>query len=164
MEYRERHASLEASGPALVPGSAEEQQAVERFQALLSDFTAPGFGAGIREVYAEDVWFNDTLKTVRGVDALAEYLTGSAAAVESCTVEFLDLAAQNGDYYFRWAMDIRFKKIARGKTTRSIGMSHIRFDADGRVVLHQDFWDSTGGLFEHVPALGWMIRRIKKRL
>ncbi len=164
MEYREKLAELQAAGPALAPGSAGEREAVERFQALLSDFKAPGFAEGIREVYAEDAWFNDTLKTVRGVDALVEYLTESAAAVESCTVEFLDLAAQNGDYYFRWAMDIRFKKIARGKTTRSIGMSHIRFDADGKVVLHQDFWDSAGGLFEHVPAVGWMIRRIKKRL
>lgn len=43
-------------------------------------------------------------------------------------------------------------------------MTHIRFDSEGKVILHQDFWDSTGGLFEHVPALGWMLRRAKKRL
>lgn len=47
---------------------------------------------------------------------------------------------------------------------RSVGMSHIRFDADGKVILHQDFWDSTGGLFEHVPGLGWMLRSVKSRL
>ena len=43
-------------------------------------------------------------------------------------------------------------------------MSHIRFGADGKVVLHQDFWDSSGGLFEHVPGLGWMLRKAKARL
>jgi hypothetical protein len=32
------------------------------------------------------------------------------------------------------------------------------------VLLHQDYWDSTAGLFQHVPALGTGIRAIKARL
>lgn len=43
-------------------------------------------------------------------------------------------------------------------------MPHVRFDAAGQVVLHQDFWDSAGGLFKQVPALGWMLRRAKSSL
>ncbi|MDZ7644911.1 MAG: hypothetical protein U5K76_12275 [Woeseiaceae bacterium] len=30
---------------------------------------------------------------------------------------------------------------------------------DGRVALHQDFWDAAGGLYEHVPMLGGLIRQ-----
>jgi hypothetical protein len=41
-------------------------------------------------------------------------------------------------------------------------MSRVRFDAGGRVVLHQDYWDSASGLFEHVPVLGGLIRAVKK--
>ena len=59
---------------------------------------------------------------------------------------------------------IRFKRLAGGEDTRSVGMTHVRFDSAGKVVLHQDFWDSTGGFFEHVPVLGWMLRRVKNRL
>ena len=44
------------------------------------------------------------------------------------------------------------------------GAWRIRFDAEGKVKLHQDFWDSAGGLFEHTPVLGWMLQRAKKRL
>ena len=61
-------------------------------------------------------------------------------------------------------MTLRFKNLQRGKDTTSIGMSHIRFNSEGQVVLHQDFWDSSAGLFEHMPALGWMIRAVKRRL
>ncbi len=163
MSYREALRRAETiDSPA--PGSQEESAALERFKGLLSDFKAADFADRIRDVYAEEVWFNDTLKTIEGIDALEEYLLESAAAVESTTVEFEDLVASEGNYYLRWSMQIRFKKLKRGETTSSIGMTHLRFNRQGKVILHQDFWDSAAGLFEHVPAVGWMIRRIKGRL
>jgi hypothetical protein len=164
MEYLETLSTLEEAGAPLEGGSAEERRAIESFQALLSDFKAPDFGRRIPEVYAEDVFFNDTLKTVRGVEEVQEYLTATADAIDKGTVEFLDVVSDNGNYYFRWAMTIRFKRFARGQDKRSVGMTHVRFDSAGKVVLHQDFWDSAGGLFEHVPALGWMLRRVKRGL
>jgi hypothetical protein len=60
-------------------------------------------------------------------------------------------------------MSLRFKRLRRGVLTRSFGMSHIRFDAEDRVALYQDFWDSAAGLFEHVPVVGGLIRTIKRR-
>jgi hypothetical protein len=164
MDYLETLRQLEAQGTALEPDSEEEQRAIERFQGLLSDFKAPDFRSRIREVYAEEVFFNDTLKTVRGIDAVEEYLAASADAVDKGTVDFLDLVAEDGNYYFRWMMTLRFKRLAQGADQRSVGMTHVRFDSEGQVLLHQDFWDSAAGLFEHVPALGWMLRRAKKRL
>lgn len=164
MSYLETLLELEAEGLALERGSEPERRAVERFQALLGDFKAADFRERIGEVYAADVFFNDTLKTVRGVAELERYLGRSGDALESGTVEFLDLAVADGNYYFRWRMSLRFAKFSRGETHESNGMSHIRFDRDGRVVLHQDFWDSSSGLFEHVPVLGWMLRGAKSRL
>ena len=164
LEYLDTARRLQAQGPSLEPGSEEARRAVERFQRLLSDYKAPGFQAGIREVYAEEVFFNDTLKTLRGVDEVEEHFAATAEAVDSGTVEFVDSVSDDGDYYFRWVMKIRFKRFARGEETLSIGMSHVRFDAHGKVVLHQDFWDSVGGLFEHTPALGWVLRRAKSKL
>lgn len=164
MTYLETARRLAAEGAPFDPGSAAEQAALDRFRALLSDFRAPDFRERIREVYAEETYFDDTLKTIRDVAELERYLAASADAVEVGTVEFLDLVAANGDYYFRWEMTLEFKKLAKGETHRSVGMTHIRFDRDGKVVLHKDFWDSTSGLFEHVPGLGWALRKAKARL
>ena len=51
--------------PILCVGETlQERQAVERFQALLGDFKAADFVSRIRQVYAEDLYFNDTLKTI----------------------------------------------------------------------------------------------------
>lgn len=163
-EYLATLDRLEAEGDTVAAGSAEERRAVERFERLLADYTAPDFPARLREVYAEDVFFNDTLKTLHGVDAVAEYFAATAAALESGTVEFVDRLSADGNHYFRWVMTMRFERLGDGEPKMSVGMTHVRFDAAGRVVLHQDFWDSTGGLFEHVPVLGWALRRAKKRL
>ena len=164
MEYLDMLRSLEEAGAPLEEGSEAERQAVERFQNLLSDFKAPDFGERVALVYAEDAFFNDTIKTVRGAEDVEEYLTETGEAIDKGTVEFLDLVSDNGNYYFRWAMTIRFKRFARGEDKLSVGMTHVRFDGAGKVALHQDFWDSAGGLFEHVPALGWMLRRAKRGL
>lgn len=146
-------------------GSAESQAAIERFKAFFATFAPDKVERLFDQTYAGDVWFNDTLKEIEGGAALREYLEHSAQAVEACTVdvhEVLDNGA--GDYYFRWTMMIRFKRFKRGVDTHSIGISHIRFDAQGRVVLHQDYWNAADGLFQHVPVLGAMIRAIKRRV
>ena len=146
-------------------GSTSETDALARFARFFSDFSPDKVERLVDQTYAPDVWFNDTLKTLRGRDALRTYLRHSAEAVESCRVEILDtLSNDRGDYYIRWTMVIRFRRFKRGEDTQTIGMSHLRFDRNGLVQLHQDYWDSTAGLFEHIPLLGAAIRAIKRRV
>lgn len=164
LEYREVAERLEADGTPLVRESEAERRAIERFQSLLADFKAPDFRERIRTVYAEELFFDDTLRTIRSLDELEEYLAESADAVDLATVDFLGMTVDDGNYFFRWQMNLDFRRFGGDRIHSSVGMSHIRFDADGRVVLHKDFWDSTSGLFEHVPGLGWMLRRVKSRL
>jgi hypothetical protein len=146
-------------------GSPLEQHAIQRFKQFFADFTPSKVHELLDETNAEQLFFNDTLKTLLDRDSLREYLRVSAEAVESCIVDVQDVVSNGaGDFYFRWLMTIRFKSFARGRDTQSIGISHIRFDSNGRVVLHQDFWNAADGLFQYVPVVGWLIRKIKQRL
>ena len=45
-----------------------------------------------------------------------------------------------------------------------MGISHLRFDTEGKIILHKDFWDAAGGLYEDLPVLGGGMRWIKSRL
>lgn len=155
---------IESNGPTVSPGSVEEANGLKRFENLFSDFSEANIREHVRDVYADDVYFNDTLKEVRGIDDLEHYLIESAAAVESCHVDIEDVASHNGNYYVRWVMKIRFKRLASSEMIRSIGISHLRFDDEGKIVLHQDYWDAASGLFEHVPLIGWGIRKVKARV
>jgi hypothetical protein len=146
-------------------GSAEEARALATFAAFFSSFAPDRIERLLPESYAKDVWFNDTLKTVVGRDALAHYLRESAEAVDACTVRIIDSTRNaEGEYLVRWTMMIRFKRFKKGQDTHSIGLSHLRFDRDGRVVYHQDYWNAAEGIFRHIPVLGWMIEAVLRRV
>lgn len=44
------------------------------------------------------------------------------------------------------------------------GMSAVTFAGDGRVSAHIDYWDAAQALYEYVPALGWILRRIRAKI
>jgi hypothetical protein len=43
----------------------------------------------------------------------------------------------------------------------SYGITHFRFDAESRVLVHKDFWDSGTGLYEYLPVLGSLVRKVR---
>lgn len=153
-------ATDELAGPR--PGGPIELAALRRFRSLFADFTEEGMRRSAGRVYADEAYFNDTIKTVRGARAIGDYLAHSAGQVHAVRVEMKDTARSGRDYYFRWSMDIRFEEDS--EPIRSIGISHVRFDSQGRVVLHQDFWDSANGLFDHLPGSGFFLRFYRNRL
>jgi hypothetical protein len=160
--------TLERTDPrriqGVTKGTPEEKAAVDRFVDFISRLSEENIRAKARKVYAVDAYLNDTLKESMGIDRIEAYFIETARAAEEITAKVEDMAESGGNYYFRWTMNVRFKKFKKGQTLRSIGMSHIRFNAHGQVVLHQDYWDSGSGLFQHLPVVGWLIRRIKARL
>lgn len=149
---------------APAPGSAAQKEAIARFTAFFGDLKEERVKASIRSVYAPEVWFNDTLKSIRGVDALEHYLVETSRAVDSCKVDVDEVVPTESGVYVRWRMHIGFKKFRRGTVQSSIGVTLLRFDKEGRVAYHQDYWDSGANLFEKVPVLGAGIRAVKRRL
>jgi len=160
--------ALAATDPATLgapaTASAAQNEAVERFKSFFGDLNEDRVKKNIRSVYAPEAWFNDTLKSIRGVDALEHYLVDTARAVESCKVDVDEVVASPNGVYVRWRMHIRFKKFRRGETHSSIGVTLLRFDKDGLVAYHQDYWDSGANLFEKIPVIGAGIRAVKRRL
>jgi len=53
-------------------------------------------------------------------------------------------------------MDYRIPSL-RKTPIQTIGMSQLRFDREGRVLLQQDYWDSAAGVYEHIPGIGGVV-------
>lgn len=164
----EANAALERTSSERVgtvaPGSPEEEAALARFADLVSDMSPERTAGLVPSVYADSVWFHDTLKQVTGADALAEYFLHSLGGAEAVTATILDVARSGDDVYVRWQMDITYKSLADGKRTTTTGISHLRFDREGKITFHQDHWDSTAGFFQYVPVVGRLIGYVKGRL
>jgi len=155
-------ATSAVQGPAR--GTEAEREAVSRFEQFLGHLDEKTAREETEKVYAPEAYLNDTLKTLRGSPAIREYFVRTARGLESMEVTFDDVAVSGHDYYFRWTMETRMKHLARGRTVRTIGVTLVRFDPKGRVVLHQDFWDSAQGVWDHVPGVGTVIRWIQGKI
>jgi hypothetical protein len=156
------NATASVQGPP--QGSAAEKDAISRFEKFLGHLDEKTAREDTEKVYAPGAFLNDTLKTLHGSPAIRDYFIKTAQGLESMTVSFDDVAVSGRNYYFRWTMDTRMKHLAKGKTVRTIGVTLVRFDPHGRVLLHQDFWDSAQGVWDHVPVLGTVIRWIQSRI
>lgn len=164
MDHSQIDAYTELAKKPLPAAPAKQREAIARWQALLADFSTENIRGKVAGVYAEDTFFNDTLKTLRSPQAIEDYLLETCEMLHYGRVEYEDVAVSGEDVYVRWRMLYRSKKLNKKQDIITIGMSHLRFDDQGKVILHQDFWDATRGIFEHVPLVGSGIRAVKKRL
>jgi hypothetical protein len=159
------HRALKDTDPQktefLQPGSEKEKEAVERFISFYRVFSLETVRKDIRNVYADDAYFRDGYREVQGLDNIEAYFLKSAETVHECTFDIQDIVIREGNYYFRWVMHLTTKRW-KDEPIDAVGMSHVRFDKDGRISFHQDYWD-TSIIFEKVPILGSVIRWIKKQ-
>jgi len=144
--------------------SESEKEAIERFKLLWSKFTPENISNNLSRVYAREVWFNDTIRTVTNLASLEHYMVETAGRVASCKIEFMNFFHSDGDYFSRWKMSIYPDIKSPDTMWKSYGISHLRFDEAGLVVLHQDYWDPAGGIYENLPIIGWILRNIRVRL
>ena len=142
----------------------ESMAPVERFKAVYADLKAPGLGDRVNAAYAETLYFNDTLHTFSDRAELSEYLQETAERVDSVQVDVERVIVDGADVWLKWRMKTRARALGRTMQADTIGMTHLRFDDSGMVVLHQDYWDSTEGVFSHIPFLGGLVRWTRNRL
>ena len=127
--------------------------------ALRALFTKP-FGAPAptseqwRAAYADDVHFQDPTQEHHGIDA---YLKAQQGLLQRCDDVYLTpgAIAITGDCGFvEWEMGLKIKGI----TFVYPGSSRLRFNGEGRIVDHRDYFDFVGPTFAPVPLLGGFVR------
>lgn len=146
------------------PKTEDKQRVKEHFELLFADFKKGANEEIIRKTYADSFYFNDTFKATNDIDELVPYMIETAKNVESTTVEILDIAKSETDYYIRWVMDMKFKVKRRDVHSKSTGVTQIRFNDEGKIVFHHDYWDSADGFYQHLPYVGFFVRKAKSML
>lgn len=161
VDFSKEYQLAAAARPGVaLAGNSAGQRAAERFAALYGDLTEKNVAAKVREVYAPEAWFNDTVATEVGVEAIERYLLKTARGAELVQAKVKDVAVSGSDCYVRWTMEVRAPKLAGGKPITTEGISQLRFDPEGRIILHQDFWNPAAGIYQHLPLLGPAIRYV----
>jgi hypothetical protein len=148
-----------ASVPGMQPGSDTEKEALERFDAFYEDYSVGAITAGVRNVYAENAWFGDPFHIVEGIDAIEHYFVVMAEPVEQCSFVVDSMQRSGNDYFARWTMKLE-SAVAKGELIETIGISHVRFNSEGKIIFQQDYWD-TSAMLDRLPIVGYWTRLVK---
>jgi len=161
--YRRNMDRVVPSG--LEPGSSGETAAMKRFSVFLQGIGDANY---VREntakVYASDAYLDDTLATHHGADEIESYFIKTSETMTSYDLTIDDVARSGNDYYVRWTMQFAAPALSGGKPVESVGISQVRFNRDGKVAFHQDFWDSGKNFYAHLPVVGGAVGFVGKRL
>jgi len=137
---------------------------LKNFEAVYGNLTDPDIGKRVADLYADPMYFNDSLKTFESRQRLIDYMKATADMLEDSSVEIEQVLRDGNDVFVRWRMEFSSSALGREIKSESIGMTHLRFDENGKIVLHQDFWDSAAGLYRHLPVVGYALKKIDQNM
>ena len=147
---------LPAAGSTPEPARQSPALRLARFYETLT----PAALDGLDQLYAPDARFKDPFNEVVGIAAIRRIFAHMFATTEAPRFEVTDCIEQGGQAMLGWA----FHFALRGRALTVRGVTHLNFDADGRVTLHRDYWDAAEELYEKLPLLGGLMRAIRRRL
>lgn len=140
--------------------SAQQAHALATFQHVFAHLPEADLAARIGDSYASNFYFNDTFKTLHQRGDLIAYLEATAAKAK---VRMTPLAViGNGpDFYLKWYMEMEYQVMGETITSDSIGITQLRFNNHGKIVLQQDFWDGVEGFYQDLPFIGYWLKKIR---
>lgn len=141
----------------------ESEPRLQGMAKILSNFSPEVIRNTIDDVYADPLYFHDTFHTFRSRENLKNYFLGLTENAQT-TVEFLDAQSFGNDVYVRWSMTIRFSVWWKDIDVNSAGISHVRFNNEGKIVMHHDYWDGVEGFYAHLPVLGSLLKSVRSSL
>jgi len=136
---------------------------LDRLIAFYHDLT-PESIARFPEFYSADAYFKDPFNEVRGVEAIQRIFRHMFQQVETPRFVVTERVADASGVMLVWEFCYRVRLWGRGETQVMRGVSHLKFAADGKVNYHRDYWDAAEELYMKLPAIGSLMRGLRKML
>jgi steroid delta-isomerase len=135
---------------------------LQRYTAFFEQLDADNLSQLVT-VMTEDVHFVDPFNDVHGLVSVEKIFKHMFSSLQDSQFKVTH-AALTGESeplgLIRWELS----SSLNDKPYNIIGMSEIRFAADGRVNSHIDHWDAGQQFYERLPVIGWLLRTIRARL
>jgi len=131
--------------------------------ALFFEQLKPTDVSRLGEFYAADAWFKDPFNEVTGLPEIERIFRHMFAALHEPHFVVTGRMAQGSECFLVWEFRFRFRRfdVKRWQTVR--GASHLRWNDQGRVVWHRDYWDAAEELYEKLPGLGVLMRWLRRQ-
>lgn len=143
--------------------SSRSQLLVNDFKTLYQTLNSKNIHDGlIEKVYRDDIQFKDSFHQLNGLDEFTRYCDSIYENVIYSTFDFHEEMVSEQQAMLTWTMNYAHPKLNGGKNIAVKGSSHIRYT--DKIYLHQDYIDGGELLYEHIPVLSWVIKKLKARM
>jgi steroid Delta-isomerase len=113
--------------------------------------------------YAPDARFKDPFNDVRGTEAIAGIFRHMFASLHEPRFVVTQQLVDGDQAFLVWTFHFRFRRFDTVTSQVIAGGTHLTLAADGRVLEHRDYWDAAEELYEKLPAVGSVMRWLKRR-
>lgn len=117
----------------------------------------------VDEFYHPDVEFHDPVGMIKGSKKLKDYYEGMYKNVNSIKFDFSHFIESGDDIVGIWKMTLKTNKLNGGDEIIVDGNSVIKFAPNGQVIYHRDYFDMGAFVYENIPGLGFVVKKIKER-
>jgi ketosteroid isomerase-like protein len=125
----------------------------------LSPADLPRLGA----FYTANARFKDPFNEVEGVPAIRAVFEHMYRALETPRFVVRDVVCEGDQAFLTWDFLFRFRRLSPEVDQVVRGATHLHFGADGRITTHRDYWDAAEELYQKLPAVGILMRWLKRR-
>ena len=136
---------------------------IEDFVCFYNSLNAENL-ASLAQVYHPDVVFSDPVHRVHGLPALHDYFAHAYARLTESHFHVQSMAASGHTGFVSWQMRIRHPAIGQGKEILVDGCSELRWQEDGLIIAHRDYYDLTQMVYQHLPVIGWLTSKVKQQM
>ena len=119
----------------------------------------------LKNTFTNDIVFEDPFNKVNGKEAVIKIFSEMFEKIDNPKFQILELSyAQNFDkkltVYLKWILNGKFKRNKKSFAVK--GVSEVKFNDQGKVVKHIDYWDSGRNFYSHLPLIGSIFKGIHK--
>ncbi len=122
----------------------------------------PSSVARFPEFYGADAWFKDPFNEVQGVAAIQRIFSHMFTQVGAPRFIVTGKVADADGALLIWEFRCQIRVWGRERPQVIRGVSHLKFDNQGRVNYHRDYWDAAEELYMKLPLVGTLMRGLRR--
>ncbi len=112
--------------------------------------------------YAADAEFKDPFNEVRGTPAIERIFAHMFTQVAEPRFVVGNRFSGDDGVILLWDFHFRTKPPLPSKPMTARGATHLRFNAEGKINLHRDYWDAAEELYAKMPVIGCLMRGLQR--
>jgi hypothetical protein len=114
-------------------------------------------------LYAAQAYFKDPFNEVNSLADIRQIFSHMYEALEQPRFVVTGCIVDGSQCFLTWDFKFRFRHYDRSTEQTVRGGSHLKFNDQGLLDFHRDYWDAAEELYEKLPVVGGLMRWLKQR-